>query len=309
MFDDDDGFGNADFENLEWTNLIDDNFPENNSTKQPEKTTKIITHKTGLHTYLSLLMRILSEMGVSESKRTCFMSFLILRTFGKRNLEKKAVDESEISQSELYVYKHIRQKLQDPIRRKRIFDFIQTKDITKRLINFFVVHYVLIHKEVTYYLDKRQYPYKIIGELNQFFQSDIIQLQESGANIVWINLHQEYKNSKTKNGKSNLHAPYARSISVKGDDQEEYSLCALHFYCWFDDVGGFEAFSHFETDIREKKKLYDEKNRKDHKSVNKKRKVPTTNGRNYKTFISQGFMAEPYDGIQERFLEEKKIMK
>jgi hypothetical protein len=300
MFDDDDGFG-TDLDS-EWMDLLGTT-PQ--KEEKPINNMKRMTHKTGLQNYVSLLIRILSDMGVSESKNQYFISFLVLRMFGKRNLDKKAVDESEISQSELYVYKHIRQKLQDPIRRKRIFDFIQTKDITKRLINFFVVHYVLMHKEVTYYLDKRQYPYKIIGDLNQFFQSDIIQLQESGANIVWINLHQEYKNSKTKNGKSNLHAPYARSISVKGEDQVEYSLCALNFYCWFDDVGGFEAFSHFESDIREKKRLYDEKNRKDHNSVSKKRKVISkqTNGRNYKTFISQGFIAEPYDGIQERFLK------
>ncbi len=303
MFDDDDTF-----ENSEWMNLLETTTQKVEEQKS-NKHTKRMVHKTGLQNYMSLLIRILSDMGVSESKRMSFISFLVLRTFGKRNLEKKAVNESEISQAELYVYKHIRLKLQDPIRRKRIFDFIQTKDITKRLINFFVVHYVLMHKEVTYYLDKRQYPYKIIGQLNQFFQSDIIQLQETGANIVWINLHQEYKNSKTKNGKSNLHAPYARSISVKGDDEVDYSLCALNFYCWFDDVGGFEAFNHFESDIREKKRLYDEKNRKDHNSLSKKRKVilKQTNGRNYKTFISQGYIPEPYDEIQERFLKKQNL--
>lgn len=259
-----------------------------------------IVHKNGTPNKVSVLIDCLKY--VPDSKRQIFLPFLMLMVFGKRNLQKQSVSEAQLSKAELFVYKHIRSQMSDPLRSTRIRSFIDTKDITKRLINFFVVHYVLLHKEVAYFLDKRQYPHRIIGEFNVPFQPEIAKLQEQGAHIVWINLHLEYKLSKTKNGKSNLHAPYARSVSVKGDDNMSYSLCELNFYLWLDDVGGFDAFNHFEADIREKKKQYDEQKRcRDSENTKcKKRKVvlKQTDGRNYKTYITHVCVQQPYDSFQ-----------
>ena len=145
--------------------------------------------------------------------------------------------------------------------------FINHKDITKRLINYFVVHYILVQHKTCYYLDKRVYPFRIIGEFNEHNNPEALELTAQGANVVWINLHQEYKTSKNKKGRRNMHAPYARSASVDGGDLQNYALCELNFYIWLDDMGGFEAFYKLETDVRDKKARYDEDKRAlDHNS-------------------------------------------
>ncbi len=251
-------------------------------------------HRIGFKTRLVAFLDIFKKLNVSTSKTKSCILLIILKSFGKRNLEKKAVSIKDANEFELDAYNYIRTKLQDTTRRERIFNFIQSEHITKRLINFFIVHYISGLKKVSYYLDKRKYPYTIIGKINEENQLNILQLIEDGEFIVWIDLHLEYKTSKNKNGKSNLHAPYSRSISIRGDDNIEYSLCTLNFYCWLDDVGGFDAFLFFETDVREKKKIYDELHRS--KQNVKKRKFGFQQ-ENYKTFISEGVISQPYDEI------------
>jgi hypothetical protein len=289
--------------------FCDDGFDDDQPTDHPEVCDNSESsharrvHKHGLHNYLRDLMNDLQLFGVSASKVEAFIPFLVLGVFGKRHLEKQALAESQVSLAEQHIYRVIRDKLANPVRKQRIFDFMNSTTITKRLINFFVVHYVLIHKEVSYFLDKRVYPHRIVGEINQPFQPEI---KERGEGIVWVNLHQEYKASKTKSGKSNLHAPYARSVSIKGDDNQDYSLCALNFYCWLDEIGGFEAFEHFESDVREKKREHDARRRTLQSEKSKKRKVvlKQTDGRNYKTYVSQGCMPDPYDGLQENLIND-----
>ena len=138
--------------------------------------------------------------------------------------------------------KHI---LSNPERKRRVFKFIHQKEVTKRAITYFVVHYTL-HNKIAYWLDRRTYPYKIVGEYNRRNQPDILKLKEKGANIVWVNLHRDYRVSKNKDGRRNRHAPYRRSNSVKNEGGDEaYSLCELNFFTWLEDVGGFEAFYAF----------------------------------------------------------------
>jgi hypothetical protein len=256
-----------------------------------------LIHKRGLPLDLTLIATSLQQAckaGKQEFIQT-FMCYFILHTYGRRNIRKDAVTENNLTQSQREVYARIRSELQNPVRRDRILSFINEKVITKRLINYFVVHYSLIVREISYYLDRSQYPYRIVGDFNNPQQQEILERISQGENIVWINFHQEYKNSKNKKGRRNRHAPYRRSVSVHGADGNEYSICELNFYLWLDDVGGFDLFYLFEADIREKKAKYDEEKRsKEHKvtviegsSKRKKRKIVLkhTDGRNYKTHL------------------------
>ncbi len=261
-----------------------------------------VVHKRGLNLDMSKMIDYLyraCDPG-KHGQMDMFVHYLILHTYGKRNIRKDAIEETNLSPSQQEVYKRIRQEIQDPIRRRRVLAFINDKNITKRLINYFVVHYALIEQEFSYYLDKTTYPYKVIGELNNPDQPDILRRKEAGENIVWINLHQEYKNSKNRNGRRNRHAPYKRSISVRGADGEEYSLCELNFYIWLDEVGGFDLFYMFEDDIRQKKAKYDEEHRIQENQLvfgkRKKRKIVLrqTNGQNYKTHVIQYKSKPPF---------------
>lgn len=229
-----------------------------------------------------------------QAQARLFLQYLIMFAYGRRNLRKEAIDEHKLSQEQREVYRRIRTEMNKPARRARILEFINKKDITRRLINYFVVHYALVKRELSYYLDKRTYPYRILGTLNEPNQPEIVRLQDEGANIVWLNFHQEYKNSKNKHGQSNLHAPYRRSTSVKGaDDGLDYSLCELNFYIWLDDVGGFDLFYMFEADIRDQKaedarvkRRRDEEHQQTAVGKRRKEKVVLrkTDGRNYKTY-------------------------
>lgn len=223
---------------------------------------------------------------------------IVLNIYGKRNISKRPVVPDLLSVSERKIYIRIRKSLNQPERRKRILDFIKEKHITKRLVNYFIVHYVLLEKQVSYYLDKRSYPYSILGDFNNPNFQPALDLISQGQNIVWINLHQEYKLSKHTHGRRNMHAPYARSTSVQGEDKFQYSLCELNFFIWFDEVGGIEAFYALEHDIRLQKQKYEDSKRKSQRMGERKHKTLTvlrnTNGQNYNTFVVNGPKQPPF---------------
>ena len=291
---------NSDDTSLDFTDFDKVNIMDNLNGKD-------LVHKRGMKNYINnfiTTMRLVC-MTLKHDKENIdtFSEYMILILYGKRNMKKESVKISKLSSAEKEVYRRIRSELSNNVRKERIFSFINQKDITKRLINYFVVHYILVQKEVSYYLDKREYPYKIIGDFNNPYQDKILRLKETGANIIWINLHQEYKTSKNKKGRRNLHAPYARSISVMGEDMCEYSLCELNFYIWLDDMGGFDAFYRLETDVRDKKTRYDEGKRlyetDSAYGKRKKRKVvlKNTDGRNYKTYVVQYEKPSPFSTL------------
>lgn len=261
--------------------------------------------KIDLSSFAKNILFTVHQDKLQLNKIKMYLEFLTLKMYGKRNIRKDSVNENELDTEDKEIYRLIRKQLQHPVRRKRVFCFINQTNITKRLINYFVVHYSLIERELSYYLDKRKYPCQIIGQFNEPNQPEILNLIEQGANIVWINFHQEYKNSKNKNGRKNRHAPYRRSVSVRGNDGMDYSLCELNFYLWLDEVGGFELFYRFEEDIRKKKQQYDEKKRKsEHLNTThpKKRKRKTvlkeTDGKNYKTHIVHVKKSAPFCCLQ-----------
>lgn len=259
------------------------------------KKDKIHRHGSALNTLTPMIVGIINFLcGDAPGTRTMLLHFVMLM-YGQRVLKKKPVTSDQLTPEQRWIYDHIMQQLKNPERRKRVFDFINNdKKITRRLINYFVVHYAL-HHEMSYYLDKRTYPYRILGAMNQPNQPEITALIAQGENIVYINFYQEYKNSKHRNGRRNMHAPYRRLTSVQGEDGEEYSLCELNFYLWLDEVGGFELFYMFEHDIRASKSEDARQKRQRDEAVDrtgKRRKqkviLQKTDGQNYKAYVTIG---------------------
>jgi hypothetical protein len=221
------------------------------------------THKRGLSNHCCELLAILQYL-MSDQPILCHQVIMHIIVFieGKRNILKTAVTYNMLTQRERTVYDEIRNQLNQTTRRKRVEQFMNNPKITRRLINYFVIHYITEETHVAYYLDRRTYPHKFIGEFNQPYNTNILELIEKGANIIWVDLYHEYKTSKCKKGSRDLYSPYARSLSVIGhDNYKVYSLCELNFYIWLDDIGGFEAFKTFESDVRTKKFKHDEKRR------------------------------------------------
>lgn len=306
-----DGFENLDFDLNEFISFDNDNdlntFTDQFNVLENYQVGKDLVHKRGMKHFSTKLIDTIRIVGCqNQSKIIVLSEFLILLIYGKRNMKKEAVDLSKLSSVEKEVYYRICKELSDSSRRKRIYNFIRQKDITKRLINYFVVQYILTQREISYYLDKRSYPYKILGDYNKPNQPAILKLISQGFNIVWINLHQEYKTSKNKKGRRNLHAPYARSVSVKEIGNIEGSLGELNFYIWLDDVGGYEVFYAFENDIRDKKAKYDEEKRnqdaKEKYGKRKKRKIvlKNTDGKNYKTFVVHYQRPSPFNPLMSK---------
>jgi hypothetical protein len=234
----------------------------------PEWQTKPHRKSGNAHTKLILdierrLRRLFSQFSDHVQEMA---QYFILVCFGKRVVQKHAIAEELLTPLENIVYQRIKHALSEPARRERVYGCIQK--YTKRLINYFVVHYVN-ETQTCYYLDKRQYPFEIIGRFNESQQPNVLSLITTGAPIYWICLHHEYKSCRSQQGRRNLHAPYARSRSVISEGGE-ISLCELNFYIWFVDIAGDQAFAHFENDVRAKKILYDHKMKRKKKIANAK---------------------------------------
>lgn len=250
------------------------------------------------------LFKIICDALAPEHKPKAIPLFqhLLLELEGKRNIKKNTVHESNLSVVERYVYQRIKRQLQNTDRRERVMGFINKKNVTKRLVNYFTVHYSLLNQEFSYYLDKRAYPYKIIGQMGVQDQPEILELIRQGARIIWINFHQEYKNCKSSHGRRNLHAPYRRSVTVTSG-KEEINLCELNFYLWFDEIGGIELFQRYEDDVRKQKALYELNKRLKRKasSENKQKKkkivMRNTSGVNYTTHAVQVMKRVPQCNI------------
>ena len=239
-----------------------------------------------------------------EIRRT-FLVYFIMYIYGKRRLDKRAIDSTGLTNRESHVYDRVRRELATKSKRERIYDFIGRKHNTKRLVNFFVVHYIVMYNPVSYYLNKTSYPYRIEGLLNQYNQPSVRQKISDGHCITWMNLHNEYKSSKTKAGRHRLHTPYARSVTVQTEDDSTtaYSLCELNFYLWLDEVGGIEVFERLEPDIRRHKKSFDAARRKRLSPLPgfDKHAHPNEN------FVVYGEMSSPYTPLATCAEEEDRV--
>lgn len=278
-----------------------------------------IIHKksTSLIDQEHLFRMIYSILGGKNENFYTVYSYIIICLFGQRSLQKEPISDisnlSNLSNKEYHIFENIQRKLSDPKRKQRIFDLIQDKRFTKRLITYFVVHYCLEDQVVSYYLDRTEYPYKIVGELNNPNQPEIYEMiNNQGRNIVWVNLHQEYKNCKKTSGRKNRHAPYRRSTCFRlNDDPTPYSLCEMNFYIWFDEIGAYDAFLYFEQDVRKKKSEFDERSRKK-QSDQKKTKVmlSKTSGMNYQPLLIQSKSSPVFEKIKKNLslLSQNQMM-
>jgi len=237
-----------------------------------------------------------------------FLQMFTLSIYGKRMIKKKCISEQHLNGIEREIYYRIDHELQNPLKKKRIFDFINQDIASKRLISYFVVSYV-IQYPVCYYLDKTSYPYTRIGVYNQRNQPDILQRiisdgqeRNSGQeNIVWINVCQEYRNGLKRNGRRNKSAPYQRGSIVERNDELHYALYQLNFFIWFDEISGQDVFYDFLEDIKQKKELHEKKKREQNKEAKEKGfklkkqkiKLQDTNGENYVSFVGRAILNKP----------------
>ena len=100
----------------------------------------------------------------------------------------------------------------------------------------------------------------------------------------------------TNKSNRNLHAPYARSVSVQGSDGSVLSLSVMNFFLWLEERGALDAFEMKRSNIERCKKRSDCLKRKVHKRQNqegtkfvtkhkkRKRLMSQTDGSNYQTF-------------------------
>lgn len=177
---------------------------------------------------------------------------IVLEMIGKKNISRCVLQFSKLTRNEQIAYQYIMKQFQNEQKKYNVLRLINNKTITKRLINYFVTHYIVTKNKIGYYLDKSSYPYKIIGAFNNRTQKI-----DENEKIEWVDLAQSYRNSKKKY--SNCHSPYGRS-SIAIIDGKKYAICQLNFYLWFDSVNAIGAFEHFESDIKKQKSLFERKN-------------------------------------------------
>jgi hypothetical protein len=297
----DDGFEDCDWD-VEWIKQV-------KSAHDKEMDGQVYIYKRSSVTDTSVFIKAcLGAIQPGMRERTeKFLAYMILYIHGKREVKTNAIDACDGTPGEQECFFRIKNLLQNDIRKKRVFDFIQRKDITKRLINYFVVQYCSTEHELSYYVDLSNYPPKLVGEVNNDpNQPEILKRIEQGEHIVFINLHQQYKNSRNKNGQANRLSPYSRHVSMKCDEDNGgvYSLCELNFYLFLDGICGFEVFYLFESDIRAKKLKYDENKRtQTDTKKNHKRKFmdPALCAKNYKTHVLQYKKKSPFSSTSSGY--------
>jgi hypothetical protein len=171
--------------------------------------------------------------------------YIILQIIGRRNLKKQPLRVEDLTDENIIRLKRIKKSLKGG-QLKRIHSFIHDNNVPRRLIDFMVVRYTVVNK-IDYYLDITEYPYKLVGSVNNWDEEEVKRLIANGRNIVYRNLHLAYMNFIP--GHQNHHAPYARSPSVD-DNGDVIGIGDTTFYIWFDDNGGMDVFWELETSIR-----------------------------------------------------------
>ncbi len=143
----DDGFGPlisfADTFSNHQTNEVDTNRtpPEQTNLKKKKKLPNIPKQKN-VQDERELIVTIYECLPKALWPRAEIVALsVILHICGKRNLSKTAILEEELSEKHRDIYRRIRQQMQDSRRRQHIIDFLSRPGVTRRLINYFVVHF------------------------------------------------------------------------------------------------------------------------------------------------------------------------
>lgn len=186
------------------------------------------------------------------------LQWLVLQIYGKRWFSKNSLTQEQLNEQEVLCLKQIQQKLSyPPERRERIYNLIHNKQISKRLIHYFIAHY-LLENNVRYWVDRTTYPPRIVGNINDSESSPAVkQALAEGRQLEYIQLCYAYKNLKSPIRGMCMNAPYQRSKLVRDQSGKVFSLCQLYFFEWYDDIGASEAFKMLESDIRRQKEIHD----------------------------------------------------
>ena len=283
--------------------ICDDEDKSDNVKIMPSRHINHRSHEIYINPLIKAIIKRHEALHQSSGRRIQTMiKFLTLYVYGKRNIEKTSITAGMLQDPvKRLVYKRIRKLMSDPGRRQRILEFVHKKDIARRLINFFMVTYVVKDPGVEYWLDCTTSNHKIIGNINEIDNPEALRRKSQGENIILVNLHTAYKDSKQRGGSRNLHAPYRRDDIVRDDHDVEYSLCALNYFLWMDEMGAIEAFYRLEDDIRKKKLIFDKKNhqrRREAKELGKRKKEKLvlgrdTSGHNYRA-IAMTYTHKPF---------------
>lgn len=172
-----------------------------------------------------------------------FMVYYTTRTVGLRNMAKQALTVPELGRVEHVLFEGIRRKLESsPEYRRQVILYQSGDRVTKRQMNFFIVHYCASHP-VAYYLDTSESPPRIIGDINDRDAPEAkARLATGDPHIQWVDLYQRYRDTKCRKTYSNHHSPFERGVSVRADDGYVYNITSFNFYTWMCDVGGLEAY-------------------------------------------------------------------
>ncbi len=209
---------------------------------------------------LERLIHVFQELlPFPEPVQKWFIVFLL----GKRRIPKAPITPQQLSVSEANILKYIKQEFAIPGHKERILSIMNNRKISKRLISYFIVHYVAIHP-TCYYLDRSTYPYRIVSEIGpSMAYIEPPPPTDHDHQIVFINIFIEYHNCLSLHTPQKCNAPYSRrNIVIDETTKEQYSLSAIPYYIWLDHIGAMEAFYILHDQVKAAKKEYEQQKNK-----------------------------------------------
>ena len=209
---------------------------------------------------LERLIHVFQELlPYPEPVQKWFIVFLL----GKRRVPKAPITQKQLSLSETNILNYIQREFALPGHKERIMSIMNNRKISKRLISYFIVHYVSIHP-TCYYLDRSSYPYRIASEIGPgMAYIEPPPPTDHDHQIVFINIFVEYHNCLSLHTPQKCNAPYSRkNIVIDETTKEEYSLSAIPYYIWLDHIGAMEAFYILHDQVKAAKKEYEQQKNK-----------------------------------------------
>jgi hypothetical protein len=181
--------------------------------------------------------------------------WFIVYLLGKRRIAKTPIAPTQLSPTEVNIWNYIQREFAIPGHKERIKAIMSNRKISKRLISYFIVHYVARYP-TCYYLDRSSYPYRIVSDIGPSMAH--ITPPPHDDKIVFINVFIEYHVCLSYHVPQKCNAPYSRrNIVVDPTSGEEYSLSAIPYYIWLDKIGAMEAFHLLHDKVKAAKKEYE----------------------------------------------------
>ena len=212
--------------------------------------------KYDVYPQLPDIMDQLSQCILDREAVVLVQKWVLLMVLGKRRVNKVPIPITCINSKEEKIWKYIEHEFALEARKERVLSFMMDRKVSKRLISYFVVHFVKINP-TCYYLDTSQYPYKICSNI----ADSIYKLETTVPQAIFINVHREYQACLNAKGPLKCNAPYYRMNTVVNERSEQYSLSAVPFYLWLDRIGGIEAFELLKDKVKPAKALHEARRR------------------------------------------------